>query len=129
DLLRSLGPRSLFLSIREGHDYSQVPADIPRVRDEGNCGPLGAIIAALAAGTSPRLLVLAVDMPGVTRQLLGELLSAGQNATGTVPTHPDSGLHEPLCAVYPRLPELRAHLAAAQARGAFSLQPLLSEVI
>lgn len=129
DLLRSLGPRTLWLSVRLGQDYPEVPADVPRVRDSGDGGPLEAILAALAACAAPRLLVLAVDMPGTTREFLGQLLTAGGNDTGAVPSHPGSGLHEPLCAVYPRLPELRARLEAARSRGELSLQPLLTEAI
>jgi molybdopterin-guanine dinucleotide biosynthesis protein A len=64
------------------------------------CGPLGGLHAALSATTAEWNLLVACDMPAVTRQLLEELLSAAEasGADALVPKTSE-GL-EPLCAVY-----------------------------
>lgn len=67
-------------------------------------GPLGGIVAALAASPADWALIVACDMPGVTAALLTGLLDAAINATGNpdcVVPELDSG-PEPLCAVYNR---------------------------
>ena len=72
-----------------------------------NCGPLGGIHAALAHSSAELNLMLAVDMPFVTAELLNFLLRAAEgsdrvtaNAIVTVP-RTSRGL-QPLCAVYRR---------------------------
>jgi molybdopterin-guanine dinucleotide biosynthesis protein A len=66
------------------------------------CGPLGGIHAALAHSTAELNLMLAVDMPLVSAELLAFLFAAAENtgATITVP-RTGNGL-QPLCAVYRR---------------------------
>lgn len=66
------------------------------------CGPLGGIHAALSSSAAELNLILAVDMPFVTAELLGFLLGVAENvdATFTVP-RTSQGL-QPLCAVYRR---------------------------
>jgi molybdopterin-guanine dinucleotide biosynthesis protein A len=70
------------------------------------CGPLGGIHAALVHSSVPLNLMLAVDMPFVSAELLAFLFAAAENtdATITVP-RTSKGLHrgfQPLCAVYRR---------------------------
>jgi molybdopterin-guanine dinucleotide biosynthesis protein A len=74
-----------------------VVADIFR-----GCGPLGGIHAALAHSSADLNLMLAVDMPFVSRELLAFLLAAAgeTDAMVTVP-RPSHGL-QPLCAIYRR---------------------------
>ena len=101
-VLRALRPAELFISgpAREGF-----PVSVTRLEDQTpGLGPLGGIAAALAAMRSPRLLVLAVDLPMMTADFLGALLAengAGPTVGGVVPQTSD-GYFEPLAAVYPR---------------------------
>ncbi len=75
--------------------YGRVVSDIFR-----NCGPLGGIHAALAHSTSGLNLMLAVDMPFVTADLLKFLLNKAAETTAVV-TVPRTGRGlQPLCAVY-----------------------------
>jgi len=64
------------------------------------CGPLGGIHAALAQSTADLNVMLAVDMPFVSAELLAFLFAAAEasNAVITVP-RVGKGL-QPLCAVY-----------------------------
>lgn len=64
------------------------------------CGPLGGLHAALSVTTAEWNVLVACDMPAVTRELLEELLGAAEasGADALVPQTP-GGL-EPLCAVY-----------------------------
>lgn len=68
------------------------------VDDAPDLGPLGALASCLRATALDRLLVLAVDMPDMSTNLLGELAYCD---CGVVPHHAD-GMPEPLAAVYPR---------------------------
>src|SRR5271170_4450223 len=77
--------------------YESVVADI-----FSGCGPLAGIHAALVHSPAELNLMLAVDMPFVSRELLGFLFAAaaheGNRAIVTVP-RTSRGL-QPLCAVY-----------------------------
>ena len=77
--------------------YESVVADV-----FPGCGPLAGIHAALAQSSAALNLVLAVDMPFVSRELLAFLFGAAENnhATVTVP-RTSEGL-QPLCAIYRR---------------------------
>jgi molybdopterin-guanine dinucleotide biosynthesis protein A len=83
---------------------------------EANRGPLGGIVAALAATSADWNLILACDMPNVSAELLKGLFTAAEAGCAEVdcvaPVH-EAGT-EPLCAVYHRraLPALRAALDA-----------------
>ncbi len=67
-----------------------------------NCGPLGGLCTALEITQADWSLIVACDMPGLTAEFLGELLSAAESFAGDC-LIPQSGdrLH-PLCAVYHR---------------------------
>lgn len=96
-----------------------LPADARFVPDAApNSGPLAGLVAALSAMRHERLLVLAVDLPRVTPDLLARLASA---KTALVPQIGEP--FEPLCATYPRAahPVAAAHLA----RGDLALQSLV----
>jgi molybdenum cofactor guanylyltransferase len=81
----------------ESTKYSSVVADI-----FPGCGPLAGIHAALVHSPAELNLMLAVDMPFVSRELLAFLFAAadGSDAIVTVPRS-GKGL-QPLCAVYRR---------------------------
>jgi len=76
------------------------------------CGPLGGIHAALGHSTAQWNLMLAVDMPFVTSELLAFLFEAAENAaededkdkdSDVIVTVPRAGQRlQPLCAVYRR---------------------------
>lgn len=120
-LLRALpGCAGLLLSAPAERGYSLAEARL--VADTApDSGPLAGLCAGLAAATTSRLLVLAVDLPFVTPAFLSALLADGPAA----PRHAD-GAFEPLCAVYPVSCDIRAAVAAALARRELSLQRLLA---
>jgi molybdopterin-guanine dinucleotide biosynthesis protein A len=101
-LARSVGATEIFISGRRGATYDV--AGIRVVTDRFlNAGPLAGIERALAEMVTPQLLVLAVDMPRLTAELLYRLAQACGNEGGVVPEI--CGRIEPLAAFYPR----RAH--------------------
>ena len=138
-LLRSLpGCAELLLSAPGDRGYALTgPLSGARVAVDAvpDCGPLAGLAAGLAAATTPRLLVLAVDLPLVTPSYLQKLLSwrdavppiqpPAPRHAGAVPRHADGGF-EPLCAVYPVSTDSRSAVASALARREFSLQRLLA---
>ena len=63
-----------------------------------NEGAMGGLAAALARAAYPNVLMLAVDMPGMTSAFLGKLLTMVSPRTGIVPEI--EGRYEPLSAVY-----------------------------
>ena len=90
-----------------------------------DAGPLGGLHAVLAQAPDPLLLVLAVDMPLMTADYLGRLLSRCRDGCGVVPVR--QGRYEPLAAVYPR--EVLALAEAALARGVLSMQAFVGECL
>ena len=100
-VLASLRPAELFIS---GPEREGFPASVTRLDDAvPGLGPLGGIATALGAMRSPRLVVLAVDLPMMTAGFLGVLLADDDDdcPRGRVPRM-DEGVFEPLAAVYPR---------------------------
>ncbi len=97
------------------------------IDEETGLGPLGGIAAALEASPTERCLVVACDMPFLSRALLEHLIElsrAHDEALSVVPETRE-GLH-PLHAVWRRslLPEVRARLA----RRRLALHELLEAV-
>lgn len=120
--LRAAGCAEVLLSVRTGTDYAEVVgAEVARVTDDGEGGPLPGIAAALARARCARVLVLAVDLPCMTAEALRALVAASTPECGAV----WRGAHgwEPLCAVYPKA--ARAAFEAARAAGRLSLQALV----
>jgi molybdopterin-guanine dinucleotide biosynthesis protein A len=66
------------------------------------CGPLAGIHAALSASTTDLNLILAVDLPFVTKSLLGFILDQAHNSDAIVTLARIAGGFQPLCAVYRR---------------------------
>ncbi|MES2308594.1 MAG: molybdenum cofactor guanylyltransferase [Verrucomicrobiota bacterium] len=96
ELLESLHPEHLLISGRPDGPY--ISSSYPVVFDrENNLGPLAGLKSLLENCTTPRLLVLAVDMPWMTLSLLQQLL---QENEALVPQC--EGWWEGTAAVYPR---------------------------
>ncbi len=123
--LREAGCVELFLAVREGADYPQIGAEIARLFDDGEGGPLPVIERALGVVRRPQMFLLAVDMPFVTPALVRALLARSSPDCGVVGRH-DGGF-EPLCAVYAKS-TWRWFEAARIARG-YALQPLLADAV
>jgi molybdopterin-guanine dinucleotide biosynthesis protein A len=66
------------------------------------CGPLGGIHAALRASAADLNLMLAVDMPFVSPELLRYLTARARDSAALVTVPRCSGGWQPLCAVYRR---------------------------
>ena len=65
-----------------------------------DAGPLAGISAALARCRQPLLLVVAVDLPGLSREFLTRLWEQSSPAQGVIPVL--RGRLEPLAAMYPK---------------------------
>ena len=76
-------------------DFAPVVSDV-----FPGCGPLGGIHSALASSSAELNLMLAVDMPFVSRDLLEFLLRAAEDADAIVTVPKTSRGFQPLCAVY-----------------------------
>ena len=98
-LVRAAGAAEVFISGRAGVDY---PAFGGRVLTDHfpDAGPLAGIQRALEAMTAPLLLVLAVDLPGMTADFLRMLAVGCPENCGAVPRV--NGNLEPLAAIYPQ---------------------------
>ena len=97
DLVQRLGAKEIILSA--GSDWSPAGGPWKIVADKvAGFGPLGGLQAALAAMSTDRLLVLAVDMPAMSEEFLGRL--AGDPGPGVVPEM--DGYFQGLAAIYPR---------------------------
>jgi molybdopterin-guanine dinucleotide biosynthesis protein A len=87
-----------------------------------NAGPLGGIYTALLDAGHDRVLVLACDLPFVTRGLLARIAAAGDDRDDAVMPRSSRGL-EPLCAWYHR--RAGAAIRAQIERGALSVHTLV----
>jgi molybdenum cofactor guanylyltransferase len=103
--LRELNVEEIFISGRPGADYADLRCPVLLDLEPG-CGPVAGIERALQAMASPLLLVLAVDLAGMTSVFLRGLVEHCQPLTGAVPRL--RGELEPLAAIYP----VRCHVIA-----------------
>jgi len=99
-LLRDAGACEVFISGRAGADYGALGCRVLTDRFPG-AGPLAGIEVALDAASAPLLLVLAVDMPHMSADVLQQLVGQCTETTGVVPRL--AGAIEPLAAIYPKL--------------------------
>lgn len=89
-------------------------------------GPLSGIVTALRHTTAEWNLVVACDMPGLSRAFLADLLAAAErNGATTIPMGPSGNL-EPLCAVWRRdaLPLVEAAFAKGTRKVAAAVEGL-----
>lgn len=94
-MLRDLTPHVFIVAQDErrlGHDVRVVTDQIADV------GPLGGVYTALRASPTERVVVLACDMPFVTRDFLEWFATLDPDADVVLPR--DAGGLHPLCAVY-----------------------------
>jgi molybdenum cofactor guanylyltransferase len=99
DLARQVGAQQIFVSGRAGKDYSgfNCPVLVDKFQ---NVGPLAGIERALDAASTPLVLVLAVDLPNLTGNLIQKIFSHCEANAGAIPRI--NGKIEPLAAFYPR---------------------------
>ena len=97
--VRDSGIQEVLISGRAGTDYSTLGCPVLFDLEPG-CGPLGGIERGLAEATAPLVLVLAVDLPGITAAFLRKLATHCDPLTGAVPKL--RGEFEPLAAIYPK---------------------------
>lgn len=119
-VLRDLGPEKVFVSART--ESAWLPADTELLLDEPpSRGPLSGLAKALAQMETSHLVVLAVDMPFITREQLQFLCHQATEGCGVVPLIGERA--EPLAAIYPR--EAAPDFIAALNGLDLSLQPLV----
>jgi molybdopterin-guanine dinucleotide biosynthesis protein A len=84
-------------------------------------GPLAGVVGAMERVEADRFVVLAVDMPAITVEVLAFLLRKTRAGSGLVPCV--AGRYEGLCAVYPRsmLPLMAGQLSA----GNYAMQSMV----
>jgi molybdopterin-guanine dinucleotide biosynthesis protein A len=122
-ILRDLGPEKVFVSART--ESSWLPADTELLLDEPpSRGPLSGLMKAIDRMKTSHLVVLAVDMPFVTREQLRFLWTMASEGRGVVPAIGERA--EPLAAVYPA--EAAMDFAAALAGTDFSLQRIIRKL-
>lgn len=124
----ALAPVTNRVRLVGSHSASTLP-NIPDFYDRW--GPLGGIQAALQACRTDRCLIVACDLPFVTRDLFALLLDWMNDATtvadAIVPVQPD-GTPQPLCAGYNCAPSLLA-AEVAIAHGRHSPRSMLDQII
>ena len=99
ELVRLAGAAQILVSGRSGKDYSGY--NCPVLEDKfQDAGPLAGIERALEAATAPLLLVVAVDLPNLTSDLLGTLFRHCRENAGAIPRI--NRKIEPLVAFYPK---------------------------
>ncbi len=100
DLLATLNPTQLLVSARTGQELPPLPPHVIRVDDDGTRGPLAGIVSAMTASSCPHLLIIPVDLPQLTSEVLHSLLSQTTLSKGIYAVSPRSP--EPLVVVLPR---------------------------
>jgi molybdenum cofactor guanylyltransferase len=101
-VLRATGPEAILLSAPKRPPFTSADGLILIPDVVEGLGPLAGLSAGLAACESDWLLVLAVDVPRVSAELLqGLLATADSTGRGVVPVD-RHGRSEPLVAVYPQ---------------------------
>ena len=119
-ILRDLGPEKAFVSART--ESSWLPPGTELLVDEPpSRGPLSGLTKAIVQMRTSHLVVLAVDMPFVTREQLRLLCDLVGKGFGIVPMIAERT--EPFAAIYPK--EAAPDFVAALAGPDLSLQPLI----
>lgn len=121
DVVRSVTPE-----VRIVGDPDRFAPFVPVIEDIfPGCGPLGGIHAALRSSSADLNLIVAVDMPFVTPDLLRYLVERARNSSAIV-TVPHCGAgNQPLCAVYRR--EFADLAQKALKQGRFKIDSLFTD--
>lgn len=90
------------------------------------CGPLGGIHAALSSTASELNVILAVDMPFVSRELLSYLVDAAESSSALVTVPRTSRGFQPTCAVYHH--DFLSAAEQALRKGKYKIDALFSQV-
>jgi len=98
DVLRAAGAATVNVSVGPGKKFEMTGA-APIPDELAGAGPLAGIAAGLRAAPAGLVIVLAVDMPGITEAHLRALAGLATEACGVVPVR--DGICETLVAVYP----------------------------
>ena len=122
DALRGLVARIWLVGYR-GSPPQGLPLDVLTDR-RAESGPLGGLDAALAASGDDDVLLLACDLPNVTRPMLAHLIRRRGGADAVVP-RTEHGYH-PLCAVYAQ--SCRTPVERRLEEGSLRMLDLLSEL-
>src|SRR5438045_208943 len=80
-LVRAIGANEIFISGREGPDYSDFGCQVLKDRFH-DAGPLAGIESALTAISTPLVLVLAVDLPDMSATFLKQLFLCSTTNVG-----------------------------------------------
>lgn len=125
-VLAAAGAAHVFFALRAGQRRFASWCDVVRDTRPG-IGPIAGLHAALAAGETEWLAVLAVDLPRVEARWLRKLARATRAGVGAVGVTRE-GFFEPLAAIYPRA-ALPALARVVGGEGGFSLQPVLRALV
>lgn len=98
DVLHAAGAAVVNVSVRPGKTLPMTGAN-PIPDELPDAGPLAGIAAGLRCAPAGLVLVLAVDLPGITEAHLRQLTALATASCGVVPVH--EGICEALVAVYP----------------------------
>lgn len=105
------------------HKYGHL--GLPVLPDEiENCGPLGGLLTALRHTRTDWNVLIACDMPGVTKPFLLQLIAAAEASDADCVVPEIDGKADPLCAVYHR--RLIDRAESAIHRKLFKMQDFIS---
>ncbi|MBT5900525.1 MAG: molybdenum cofactor guanylyltransferase [Opitutaceae bacterium] len=100
ELVRGLPIERTIISARSAQVLPPLITSAARVDDSGEHGPLGGIAAAFALAPTDHLLVIAVDLPFLTLEVLDKLIAGiASPESGVVAKSPQGP--EPLVAIFP----------------------------
>ncbi len=113
-ILKELEPAELLVCFGRREKFDVGGEDVRLVSDDpAAVGPMAGIAAALAATKCERVVVLAVDLPGMTAEFLGGLVRESEAGVGRVVER--GGYFEGLAAIYPMaLAALAVEVAAGK---------------
>lgn len=118
--LKSVGAAEILIS--RSRDQSIWESEVPFVLDRfEQVGPMGGIIAGMEASTHELLMVLAVDLPLISVDVLEALKERCTSGCGAI--YSSDLFFEPLVALYPKI--LLQEMLTSLESGEKSLQPLL----
>lgn len=126
-VLRALGTEEMMISCRPDQEHF-AGSGAELVFDRwADAGPMGGIVSCLEAMRAERLVVLGVDLPGITVENLRILLSGADTVPRQGVVFRPGEFFEPLAAVYGK--NMAAGGRERLETGRFSLQPWLREAV